>query len=100
MITSSVAVIPLRSIFPDGKYFVIGELYSRRAIAFRHEDFPEPDGPMITFSTPGSNWVLMGRKICLTDLPLNRRCVSRSSPKWSRVTVIPLSPSPDLTIAC
>lgn len=89
--TSSVAVEPLRSILPEIEYLTTEESYNRLAIAFKHEDLPDPDGPMMTFKTPGSNVVLMSSKMHFVTLGLKSRRPSTSNPKCSRLTLIPCS---------
>lgn len=97
--TSSAAVEPFRSILPDVEYLTSDESYNRLAMAFRHEDFPDPEGPIMTFNTPGSNVVFMSIKMDFVTLGLKSRRPSTSSPKSSRVTLIPC-PSPSARPIC
>ena len=52
---------------------------------------PEPEGPIMTFKTPGSNVVLIGFKIMMLSRFLrvkSRFCIAKSKPSRVMLTVL------------
>ena len=70
--TFSDGIAPLKNISPRVSYLVAIELCRRLAMRLSKEVLPDPEGPMITLSTPGSKVVLRGFRIESLGTFLNR----------------------------